>query len=130
MTVCSTHWAEAYIGTPWIAGESDCWNLAIRIWRERFGFMVDPVDVDPRDPRAVRRGFGQGGEVARWQEVEAPHEGDAVLMALGVHPCHVGVWVDPGLVLHSVEAAGVICMPRTRLSGMGYRIVGIYRRRT
>ena len=128
------HWAEAYIGMPWTAGESDCWNLARRVWAERFGLTVAPVEIDPRDARAVRRSFGAPIDTpeaaARWTLVAGPdaaREGDGVLMAIGLHPCHVGIWVDPAMVLHSVEGAGVVCTPTSRLAGMGYRITAIYR---
>lgn len=124
-----THWAAAYIGAPWIAGESDCWAFARRVWRERFGLDVPAVPVDPQSPRAVRRAFaaGQGG----WESVPKPPEGCAVVMAKGLHPCHVGIWVTPpegAGVLHSVEGAGVVFTLPKALAGMGYHIVGFYRR--
>ena len=123
----NAHWAEDYIGLPWSTGFT-CWDFAVRIWAERFGWQVSPVDIEPADPRGVRRGFEAGGERARWQEVAHPCEGDGVLMGLGNRPCHVGVWLDLGGVLHSIEGAGGIFTPKARLGDLGYRQFGIYRR--
>lgn len=128
-----TGWVAAHIGTPWIAGQSDCWHFARRVWRDEFGWNVPPVLADATDPRAVRRAFAAGHDGTGWWPVAgvcAPAEGDAVLMAMGRHPCHVGVWVPMPAgpaVLHSVEGAGVICTVLGLLPGMGYRLVGIYR---
>lgn len=121
------HWAQRYIGLPWSPGFT-CWDFAVRVWAERFGFEVLPVDIEPDDPRAVRRGFERGGERARWQEVANPREGDGVLMAKGTRPCHVGVWLDLGGVLHCVEGSGGIFTPKPRLGDLGYWVIGIYRR--
>lgn len=123
------HWASAYIGSPWIAGDSDCWSFARRVWRERFGLDVASVAANSIDPRAVRRAFAAGQ--AGWQAVVNPREGDGVLMARGQWPCHVGVWIAPvegAGVLHSVEGAGVVFTPPVQLGRIGYRIIGFYRR--
>jgi cell wall-associated NlpC family hydrolase len=121
-----THWATAYIGTPWVAGDSDCWNLARRVWREHFAREVPSVIVDAASPLAGRRAF-RDADLSQWTEVQSPREGDAVLMARADAPCHVGIWLAFGAVLHSVEGAGVICTPQHRLGDIGYRITGFYR---
>jgi cell wall-associated NlpC family hydrolase len=124
----TAHWIESYIGTPWVAGETDCWHFARRVWEERFGIEVPALPVDARDPRAARRAFADADEMDRWVQILRPAEGDAVLMAKGRHPCHVGIWVAPGYVLHAVEGAGAICTDAAALSAMGYRVTGHYRR--
>lgn len=121
-----THWAESYIGRPWVAGESDCWNTARRVWREHFGQDVPPITVEALSPLAGRRAI-RDADLTDWQPVEVPQEGDAVLMAMGPSPCHVGIWLSFGAVLHAIEHSGVICTPHRRLSDLGYRIVGFYR---
>jgi cell wall-associated NlpC family hydrolase len=121
-----SHWAERYVGMPWVPGESDCWSVARRIWREQFQMEVEALPVDPRDPLNTRRAIREG--MGPWAEVQQPFEGDAVLMAQGRVPGHVGIWLSPGAVLHSIEAAGVIVTPLHRLQSVGYRVTGIYRR--
>lgn len=128
--LAETHWALAEIGHPWVAGENDCWSFARRIWAQRFGWDVPPVPIDPRDPRACRQALARDPAKAGWVVAWPPREGDAVLMARGARPAHVGIWIEPDLggVLHSVETAGVIFTPPDRLAGLGYRILGYYRR--
>lgn len=125
------HWAADYIGTPWVAGASDCWSFARALWQARWGWDVPPLTVDPQDARAARHALAVPPETAGWQAVTVPQEGDAVLMAKGARPCHVGVWITPepdAGILHSVERAGVIFTGPYRLHTIGYRIIGIYRR--
>jgi cell wall-associated NlpC family hydrolase len=119
--VTAQHWAGAYIGTPWVAGVSDCWSFARTIWADRFGWLVPPAGVDVADPRAGRHALSVDPVGHGWTEVAQAQEGDAVLMAVGARPCHVGVWV-------AVKGAGVIFTIASRLGGIGYRIIGIYRR--
>jgi cell wall-associated NlpC family hydrolase len=127
----ATHWALDHIGTPWVAGMSDCWSFARTIWADRFGWDVPALTVDPEDPRAARHAFAADPREAGWQPMDCPREGDAVLMARGARPCHVGIWISPDPsegILHSVERAGVIFTAPARLSLLGYRITGWYRR--
>ena len=121
-----SHWVEAYVGRPWVAGDSDCWNLARCVWREHFGRDVPAVVVDPSSALAGHRAF-RDGDFSRWIAVQSPQEGDAVLMARGDSPCHVGIWVGIGAVLHSIEGAGVVCTPARRVPDIGYRVTGFYR---
>lgn len=126
-----THWATSYIGLPWIAGISDCWSFARGIWRLRWGWDVPALTVDPADAREARKAFQLPPESAGWVRVTDPKEGDAVLMARGERTCHVGIWVETSPaagVLHSLERSGVVFTPPDRLAGMGYRVVGMYRR--
>jgi hypothetical protein len=124
-----THWAARYIGTPWDPASQHCWGFARRVWHEVFGLDVPEVVIDGSSPYAARRALSQGHD--GWVPVSEPVEGDAVLMARGQRPCHVGVWIAPDPeagVLHSVERSGVVFTPPDRLTGLGYRMIGIYRR--
>lgn len=120
------HWTLGYLGTPWVAGESDCWAFARRVWRERYGLAVPDVAVDAASPLDGRRAFRDQVH-PEWSRTEAPCEGDAVLMAMGGPPCHVGVFVAPGAVLHSIEKSGVIVTHIPDLGRIGYRVAGFYR---
>ena len=123
-----THWAAAYIGLPFDPVEHHCWAFARRVWLERFGWDVAELDVTALDPRQVRRDFAGHPEFGQWHPVAAPMEGDAVVMARGTRPCHVGVWVAPDRILHAVEGIGVISTPAVRLGDLHYRAHGFYRR--
>lgn len=119
------HWAARYIGQP----ASDCWALARRVWAERWGLMLPAVPTElVDDPRAARRMLAAG--TGAWQGVEAAREGDAVLMAKGQRPCHIGVWIEVdglGMVLHWTEVAGVIATAPLDLARLGFRIHGFWR---
>jgi cell wall-associated NlpC family hydrolase len=119
------HWAGRYLGTPWVAGESDCWNLARQVWREQFARDVAAVMFDATSAIETRR-ILRDGDWRCWEMTETPQEGDAVLMARGTSPCHVGIYLSGSLVLHSVEGAGVICTPIGDLLRVGYRVAGYY----
>ncbi len=123
------HWASGYIGTPWVAGVSDCWHFAVGIWRDRFGWQVPVSLVDPTNPVAVRRRMAQPDWTAQWAKVTVPVEGDAVLMRRGAYPSHVGIWVSAngGGILHSVEGSGVVLTPLQRLAQMNFAPVGYHR---
>lgn len=123
------HWAAAYVGQPWELGQSDCWHFCRRVWREKFGLEVPAVIGATATPLEGRRAL-RDADLTGWAAVGDPREGDAVMMSKGQTPCHVGLWVSPagGSVLHSVEGIGAICTPVGRLAGLGYRVVGYYRR--
>ena len=106
-------------------------NIASRSGAERWGWDVPPIMVDPSDARATRQTLSVPPERLGWDAIAMPREGDAVLMARGARPCHVGIWIEPDPeagILHSVEHSGVIFTPPARLAGIGYRVVGYYRR--
>lgn len=117
-----THWAEAYIGKPWVKGATgpdafDCWGLVQSIYAARYGLALPRVDLETYSPREVARVLAFHPERARWEHVESPKEGDAVLMSHAMDPSHVGIWLDtpPGGVLHSVRGAGVLFSTRDAL---------------
>lgn len=122
------HWSSRYIGTEWDPRERHCWAFCRRVWAEHFGLEVPEMPFDGGDARAVRRAFAGDPEFACWHRVEAPTEGDAVVMAQGAHPAHVGIWLDLGGVLHSIAGSGGIYTPRVRLRDIGYRVTGCWRR--
>ena len=40
------HWAEAWLGRPWVAGEHDCADFVVAVLREQFGSLGLTVAVD------------------------------------------------------------------------------------
>lgn len=122
-------WAGQYVGIDWVAGESDCWMLARRIWREQFELDVPVIDAAAHSMFASMREFAGHQEYTNWHQVEVPEEGDAVLMGKSSRPSHVGIWskADDGVV-HSVKGSGVILSRLSALHGMGLRVLAFYRR--
>jgi cell wall-associated NlpC family hydrolase len=126
-----SHWSAPYVGTPWVAGTSDCWSFARRVWREQFGWQVPPWGGDPQELRHAVVALQAAAHHPDWQAVDLPAEGDAVLMGRSARPCHVGIWIAPAEgagILHSLERAGVVYTPPGRLPALGLRVLGRYRR--
>ena len=81
------HWAEAYIGRPWVAGEHDCADFVVAVLREQFGLALALPAHDPddgaRDRATSVRGWDRQIAALRADYAEptdAPQDGDGVLM--------------------------------------------------
>lgn len=124
-----THWAEIYIGEPWVSRTHDCWAFTRRVWREQYGLEISPIDVDSCNRMAAMRAFVGHEERAHWHNVATPQEGDAVLLSQSKHPSHVGVWVDAdgGGVLHCIEGAGVVFQTVASMRAAGWHGMEFYR---
>jgi cell wall-associated NlpC family hydrolase len=124
------HWATTYIGEPYVWAENDCWAFCRRVWAEQFGLTVPAVAMSGSNLRAITREISHNDERANWSQVDTPAEGDAVLMAHGRYPSHVGIWIDAdgGGVLHCIDPQGVVFSTRAGLDRAGWRRVAYYRR--
>ena len=40
------HWAEKYIGKPWVNGEYDCWGLVRDVYKNELGVELSPIVTD------------------------------------------------------------------------------------
>ena len=84
------HWAENYIGQPYVLGESDCGHTAAQILREVFGKTIPPR-------AAIEREISRLGRVQQMTDVvgafctpvKTPEEGDLVLMLCRGRPSHI-----------------------------------------
>jgi hypothetical protein len=117
-----------YIGTPWEAGAQgpqayDCMSFFRLIQARHFGIQVPAIIApDYEDHTVLVELFGNHAERSRWQRVDRPRHGDAVI----IHkPMHIGTWleIDGGGVLHCVRGAGVVFTSDSswRMSGFGRR---------
>jgi cell wall-associated NlpC family hydrolase len=119
-------WAAAYIGQPWTP-ERDCWAFFRDVQREAFGREVPAIDIDALSLTACLRTFKAHPERGRWLPTDDPQDGDGVLLARGRLPSHVGIWVDGGRVLHSLEGFGVVCQRVADLRAAGWSRIDCYR---
>ena len=128
----ATHWAEAWLGRPWVAGEHDCADFVVEVLREQFGRTLDmPVHAE-----SVR---GWDRQIAALKSeyalpTIAPQDGDGVLMharsARRLRRYHLGLWADVGgvaHVLHCQDGAGSILHPIRDLGLRALELEGIYR---
>lgn len=112
------HWAEQYIGQPYITNEADCARLVTKVRSEVFKLPV-PSDVEVhRAASRLGRAAQMSDLVALYTEpVSDPKEGDVVLMLCRNRPSHVGVYCDVNgepSVLHAMENAGMVVLHRIR----------------
>ena len=120
-------WAHAYVGLPYILGVGECAHRAALVWRQEFGFDIEPPSA-LGDLRAAQRCLRAELAKPDWARVQQPAEGDAVVMLKGDLLCHVGVWVAPGHVLHCTRADGMILTAVEDLPAQGFRVFGYFRR--
>ena len=131
-----SHWAESYLGCPWVAGESgpdayDCHGVVRAVYRDRMGIDLPVVPADALSALSIARAM-RSYDYSEWEEVQAPwRDLDVVQMTLSSRPHHVGVYLalDGGGVLTAVEGAGVIFQPLSSLARHGWSITNVYRRR-
>lgn len=124
----SAHWSERYLGQPWVPGTHDCWAFFRRVQHEVY--QVEMAEAgpafDPHSTLSCARAL-QEGRAAGWLEVATPAEGDAVLMARGSVPTHVGVWAGNS-VLHCQRGSGVVLQNLPSLRRHGWSTITFYRR--
>lgn len=126
------HWAETYIGQPYVLGDSDCARLVCTVRREVFGLPV-PEEAEPDRAASLLGRFRQVYDgVAEFADpVENPVDGDVVLMLCRGRPSHVGVFcrVDgEDCVLHAMQNAGMTVLHRLRdLPRVNLSVEGFYR---
>lgn len=118
------HWANAYVGIPYADhGRTregcDCWGLVRMVYADRLA--VDLPSLAGGYSAANNR-----GSVARliadertdtgWHEIEPGREQplDLVLLRIGGEPCHVGVVVEPGMMLHLLKGTNAAVERYTR----------------
>jgi hypothetical protein len=121
------HWTRAYVGLPYIMGVGECGHRAALVWRERFGFEVEAAPAFG-DMEAAQKLIKAELAGPNWQPVRQASEGDAVIMWKGPRIAHVGVWVEPGQVLHCTRAQGMVLTPEGDLPSQGFRVFGYFRR--
>ena len=126
------HWTEQYIGQPYVRGAADCAALAVQVRREVFGHAVPPAVEQERAASALGRARQMAEGVADYGvRIDAPSDGDVVLMHCCGRPSHVGVYCVVGgepSVLHAMENAGMVVLHRLRdLPRVYLSVEGFYR---
>jgi len=124
------HWAEHYVGEPYIEGGNDCAALAARVQQEVFGRRI----ALPVERMSDYRGWSRQIEMHRddyADPVDAPAEGDAVLMVGRGRLNHIGTYCELNgapCVLHAMKSAGqVVLHPIRDLGRYGLEVEGYYR---
>jgi len=127
---------DPYIGIPWVdmaCGHDacDCWGLVRLIYREVLGLELPSFSgrlVTGEDSAAVANLIN--GERGAWDELPAGREAcfDVITMWDGPHVSHVGMVVQPGLMIH-VARGSTSAIERYRQGLRRPRIDGFFRYR-
>lgn len=124
------HWAQSYVGQPYVEGAHDCAAFAARVQREIFRREIRLPTERGAGLRAQSRQIDDLAGVYA-ERVERPAEGDGVLMRCRGTLSHVGVYCEIGgtaYVLHAMKNAGQVCLHRLRdLANQGLAVEGFYR---
>ncbi len=124
------HWAERYVGKPYIEDDYDCAELA----REVLLIEFNQVIMLPTERAVGLRGLHNQIENMKADvaiKTDHPVEGDGVLMLAKGRLDHIGIYcLINGVVyvLHNSRDAGHTCLHRMRdLPNHGLEVEGIYK---
>jgi hypothetical protein len=131
------HWAERYVGRPYIEGEFDCADLARLVQQEVFKREIRlPASRDYAGKEGMAKIRAMSGQIEACKldyagPVATPVEGDAVLLISRAASSHIGTWCaigGEGYVLHCTSRSKQAVLQRIRdLHLFGLKIEGFYR---
>ena len=128
-------WLGDYIGIPYRENGSDrdgcdCWGLLALIYDERLGKPLPDYTGKRWQHGGSAQEIGPGATVyvSQFQPVPAGSErlGDGVLIRMRGHPLHVGMVVEPGVMIHAHEGADS-CLEQYHRPEWEKRVIGFYR---
>lgn len=126
------HWAEKYIGKPWINGEYDCWGLVREVYKNELGVELSPIVTDATSLREVLLEFRKSTNYNKLSPDNKLLDKHITVLTQNKYPCHVGVYadVDGGGVLHNMQGVGVIFQKLPDLKMNGWQILEIWKNAT
>jgi cell wall-associated NlpC family hydrolase len=127
-------WAEEYVGLPFADHGRDregldCWGLVRLALREQLGIELPSFDVGyekSTDSGDVARLVDEGRPLIGAARVSDPRPGDIVLLMIRGLPCHVGVYVGGGCMLHARRRTAAV-VEDLRSPMWSRRVEGYYR---
>ena len=135
-----SHWAESYIGRPYVEGRHDCADFVVAVMREHFGReLALPAHgagtrAWDRQIAALKGVYAVHVAPEARGTISTPREGDGVLMAAAArrHSLghHIGIWCAVGgepYVLHCLKGVGSILHPIRDLDRRALVLEGVYR---
>jgi cell wall-associated NlpC family hydrolase len=134
-SLTGSRWASRYVGLPFVSGGRDrrgvdCWGLVRLAYADVAGILMPSHDtVAADDLHRVLRLIDKALLIPPWStQVQRGSERalDVVVMSDRKLPAHVGLVVEPGMVLHAQEASMSTIM-RLDDPALRRRVLGIYR---
>lgn len=109
----------------------DCWGMVVLFHREVLGVAIPSYTDSYRDAGRSKSSRVQLQDLIqtnmpKWDRIDDPLPGDAVLLNIGGRPIHVGLAIGAGRMLHTERR---VCTLIERLSSPIWekRIEGFYR---
>ena len=123
------HWAEKYIGKPWINGEYDCWGLVREVYKNELGVELSPIVTDATSLREVLCEFKKSVNYNKLSSDDKLLDKHITVLTQNKYPCHVGIYadIDGGGVLHNMQGVGVIFQKLPDLKMNGWHILEIWK---
>lgn len=125
-------WTNDYVGVPFEEkGRTregwDCWGLVRSVYADHLGIEL-PLYLSAYETTEDSPAIAGQVDDARpmWREVEDPRTGDVVLCSVLGYETHVGILVEPGVMLHSMDGRDT-CLERIAMPAWSRRIRGIFR---
>lgn len=123
-------WSNKYLGIPYKAGDTDCWGLVCKIYKNELGIILPRysiTNINLEDKLTeIDKVYNQ--EKCRWLKVNEPFKAfDVIMFHLGGRPLHTGVIIDKEYMIHSESRRAGSCVENYRLQKWEKRIIGVYR---
>lgn len=126
-------WSDTYVGLPYQPfGRSrqgcDCWGLACIAYLEQLNIALpDYLGYSSVDERAEIAALVAGATASPlWRAVSAPQPLDILVFRVGRLDCHIGLYAQPGLMLHAAEGRASV-LERYTTGVWSSRLTGSYR---
>ena len=121
------HWAEKYIGKPWINGKYDCWGLVREVYKNELGVELSPIVTDATNIKEVLCEFKKSTNYNKLQKTFNLLDKVIVVLTQNKYPCHVGIYadVDGGGILHNLQGIGVVFQKIPDLEMNGWYVMEI-----
>jgi cell wall-associated NlpC family hydrolase len=128
-------WANDYVGIPYQnRGRSpegaDCWGLVCLVYAKELSIILPALTAQYQNAAdAAEIDALVMNQSPLWTPISEAREFDLVLLRVGRHPCHVGIVVWPGTMLHLLRGCNAVV---ERYNGPVWvnRVVGIFRSRS
>ena len=130
------HWSASFVGIPFVSrgrtrDGADCWGVVRLVYAEKLGIGLPAYDgyASAGDHAAVAGQIATAAHGPEWVKVEGRHRPfDVLVFRRGRFDSHVGVQVQPGVMLHAAEEE------QSRIESYAAerwakRLVGVYRHR-